>query len=75
MRRGWTTLRRRAKKKEAKTERRSAVAADAKGTTQKDAGSGKLIKQFKRNGVCPMDEMSVSQHIGTETHESETAAQ
>ena len=31
------------------------------------------IKQYKRNGVTPMDAVTASQHIGTEAHESEIA--
>ena len=31
-------------------------------------------KQYKRNGVTPMDAMTASQHIGTEAHRFEIAA-
>ena len=33
------------------------------------------LRIIKRNGVDPMDEMTASQHIGTEAHGTEIAAQ
>jgi len=32
------------------------------------------IRQYKRNGVTPMDAVTASQHIGTEAHRFEIAA-
>jgi len=32
-----------------------------------------LIRQYKRNGVTPMDAVTASQHIGAEAHRIEIA--